>query len=148
GGALMSRPLIIGFGNPLREDDGIGCRAAELVQCEDADADVITCRQLTPELAEAVSGASMVVFLDASVSQAAGTVAVSAVTQETSDAWSHDLAPAMLTGLAQRTYGAAPAAFMISGGVAHLGWGEKLTSSAERCAMEMAAEASRLLRTR
>lgn len=139
----MNRPLIIGFGNPMREDDGLGCRAAELVQCKDAD--VLTCRQLTPELAEAVSAASMVLFLDASVSQEALTVAISVVEPEPSAAWSHHLTPAMLCGLAVGAYGAAPAAFLISGGVARLEWGWELTPGAERCATEMAAEASRLL---
>jgi hypothetical protein len=28
----MKRPLIVGYGNSLREDDGIGLRAAELVE--------------------------------------------------------------------------------------------------------------------
>jgi len=131
----------------MREDDGLGCRAAEMMQPEDAD--VFTCRQLTPELAAAVSVASIVVFLDASVSQAAFTVAVHAVDPELTAAWSHHLTPAMLVGLAARTYGARPAAaFLISGGVGRLGWGAELTSAAERCATEMAAAASRLVKQR
>ena len=52
----MSRILIIGFGNPLRSDDGVGWRAAEELEhkLSGSGVEVITCHQLTPELADTV----------------------------------------------------------------------------------------------
>jgi Ni,Fe-hydrogenase maturation factor len=60
--------LIIGYGNPLRSDDGVGWQAAELLTDDPrlADAQILACHQLTPELAEDVSRAGFVVLIDAS----------------------------------------------------------------------------------
>ena len=63
----MTKALIIGYGNPLRSDDGFGWHASRLLARELAgqDAEVITCHQLTPELAEPLSQCSRAVFIDA-----------------------------------------------------------------------------------
>jgi hydrogenase maturation protease len=63
----MARVLIIGFGNPLRGDDGFGWHAAQRL-CErlgSPDVQVIACHQLTPELAEDIGAAERVLFIDA-----------------------------------------------------------------------------------
>ena len=65
---LAEDVLVIGYGNPLRGDDGAGWKAAELL-AEDprlAGAVVLARHQLTPELADDVSRASLVVLVDAS----------------------------------------------------------------------------------
>ena len=60
--------LVIGYGNTLRGDDGVGVRVAEAVEAwELPDVEVIACHQLMPELAEAVARAHRVVFVDAAV---------------------------------------------------------------------------------
>ena len=48
------KALIIGYGNPLRSDDGFGWHAGRLLAQALAgqEAEVITCHQLTPELAD------------------------------------------------------------------------------------------------
>ena len=63
----MGKVLIIGYGNPLRSDDGFGWHASRLIARELAghDVEVITCHQLTPELAEPLSQCSQAVFIDA-----------------------------------------------------------------------------------
>ena len=63
----MKKALIIGFGNPLRSDDGFGWHASRLLAqaLTGQDAAVITCHQLTPELAEPLSQCSRAVFIDA-----------------------------------------------------------------------------------
>jgi len=69
--------LVIGYGNPLRGDDGAGWSAAELL-AEDpraAGAQVVICHQLTPELAEDVSRADLVVLIDASAEVTGGAAA-------------------------------------------------------------------------
>jgi len=56
--------LVIGIGNPLRGDDGIGWRLAALMPARAGLA--VRCRQqLTPELAEELASVERVLFLDA-----------------------------------------------------------------------------------
>ena len=53
GPRVTGKALIIGYGNPLRGDDGIGPAAAALLAGDAADgAEVLACHQLLPELAE------------------------------------------------------------------------------------------------
>jgi len=65
------RILIIGWGNPLRGDDGVGWRAAELLSGTLAGHDVAVrvSHQLMPELAEEISRSEFVVFIAASAVQ-------------------------------------------------------------------------------
>ena len=68
--------LVIGYGNTLRTDDGVGRLAAERL-ADDPRLDgvrVIGRHQLTPELALDVSQAALVVFVDASQSPSGGHV--------------------------------------------------------------------------
>jgi hydrogenase maturation protease len=69
------RPLlIIGYGNPLRGDDGLGvevaCCLKEIIR--DESVEVLSQHQLMPELADPVSRASLVVFVDARVGDTPG----------------------------------------------------------------------------
>ena len=68
--------LIIGYGNPLRGDDGVGWRVAEAARAAlpEGAATVLTVHQLTPELAEPISRAGRVVFVDAAAEGEPGTV--------------------------------------------------------------------------
>jgi hydrogenase maturation protease len=63
------RILIIGYGNTLRSDDGIGPRAAELLGkcCEDDRITIVACHQLTPELAPVLAEAGYLILLDAEI---------------------------------------------------------------------------------
>jgi hydrogenase maturation protease len=112
----MSRVLIIGLGNPLRSDDGVGWRAAEEleVKLSGRGVEVITRHQLTPELADIVSGSTVVFFVDAECG-VPGTVTCSLVRpQAPIDAFSHQLSPGAVLGLAQELYGQTPLAFTFS----------------------------------
>jgi hydrogenase maturation protease len=121
--------LVIGYGNPLRGDDGAGWRAAELVSADRraAGVTVLRCHQLTPELAEDLSAADLVVLVDASCDGASpGVITISAIgAVGTADhpkgpAWSHLLEPAGLVGLAERLYGHAPPAVLLRVAAANL----------------------------
>lgn len=142
----MKQPLIIGYGNPLREDDGIGWRAAELVEgdLKPSEADVIRCHQLTPELADEIGRASVVVFLDAAVDEEPGGISVRRVVAGPSTAWSHHLAPSQLLGLVDRP----PPAYWITCGVASVEWREGLTEEGAARAKRLAATALSFLRER
>ena len=72
----MAGVLVIGVGNPLRGDDGLGWHAAEHLRerLVELHATVTSCHQLIPELAEPVSRAERVIFIDARVGPTPGTV--------------------------------------------------------------------------
>lgn len=104
------RSLVIGIGNPLRSDDGVGWRLAEEVGG-------LAVHQLTPELAAELDRVDRVLFVDAwQVPQAdadsgralprLGPVPPGAGTPGSS----HRLEPAQLLGLAAALYGARPVA--------------------------------------
>ena len=107
GKARPARSLVIGIGNPLRSDDGVGWRLAEEVGG-------LAVHQLTPELAAELSLVDRVLFVDAwqlplgpgrsqpwlrPVSPGAGGLGSS-----------HRLEPAELLALAAALYGARPMA--------------------------------------
>ena len=60
--------LIIGYGNTLRGDDGAGPRVAEAVAALNyPGVRTLVCPLLTPELADPISRAGAVLFVDAAV---------------------------------------------------------------------------------
>lgn len=127
----MIGPLVVGYGNALRGDDGLGWHAAALL-AEDprlAGTTVLQRHQLMPELAMDVSVASLVVLVDADESLPAGRVAVTAVGREghSTNSWSHHFNPADLVALAQDLYGNAPEVLLVSAGVASTEGGDQLS---------------------
>lgn len=144
----MKRPLVIGYGNPLRQDDGIGRRAADLLEHQMAPGtvDFLQCRQLTPEMAAQMERASTIVFLDAALDGEPTRVRCLTVAPVSAGAWSHDLSPGQLVGLIERLAGAAPPAFLITGAIRQARFGEGLTAGGEQTAARMAAAALELLR--
>ena len=122
-----ARPLVIGIGNPLRRDDGVGWRlAAEwgLLQGSGAAAQVLAVQQLLPELAEAIAQSSRVLFIDAAIEAAGPRPTVGALCAgapwlqrlgpdrqgATARSLSHSLDPDRLLTLAEQLYGAQPRA--------------------------------------
>jgi Ni,Fe-hydrogenase maturation factor len=60
--------LVIGYGNTLRGDDGVGPRVAEAIEKLNLPGvRTLVCQQLSPEYADPVSRAHTVVFVDAIV---------------------------------------------------------------------------------
>lgn len=111
----MPRVLVICIGNTLRCDDGFGWHIAdELVRRHDKDLQVLKVLQLTPELAEAISGVEQVIFVDAAAHGEPGTLTCAPLTSSESDLrYSHDFTPATLIQMAKTLYGRQPNAFLI-----------------------------------
>jgi hydrogenase maturation protease len=120
----MRRVLLIGYGNPLCGDDGIGCHAADILAGEHTEnpVSVLACRQLTPDLAEPVSLADRVIFVDASVDDAPGHIRTRHVEPGTAgtSAFSHEITPEALLGWTRHLYGAAPEAILVTIGARNL----------------------------
>lgn len=62
----MGNVVVIGYGNDLRCDDGIGQRVANKLHLTDVKS--LAVHQLTPELAETLKTADLVIFVDACLS--------------------------------------------------------------------------------
>jgi hydrogenase maturation protease len=122
--------LVIGYGNPLRADDSVGWQVAQRIVASVADdAEVMSTHQLTPELAEPISQARLVVFVDARVDGEPGTIDCQIVAPAAGESatFSHDLAPAALLALAHLIYGASPPASIVSIAGADFGYGRRLS---------------------
>jgi hydrogenase maturation protease len=113
----MARVLILGYGNPLRSDDGLGWQVAvQLFRAnQSADVEVLPCHQLTPELSETISKASTVVFIDCTKEGVPGEFRCEEIHWQTgSISFTHDLSPSALLDLASQLFGACPRAFLLT----------------------------------
>ena len=127
-------PLIIGYGNPLRSDDGVGWHAAERLRARLAGrAEVVTCHQLMPELAEALSRAKRAFLIDASVTGEPGRIQVQPLVPATtaSQPLTHHLDAGALLALALALYGACAETTQISVSGASFDHGERLSPAVE-----------------
>ena len=107
--------LVICIGNTLRCDDGFAWHVAdELVHPRYENLDVLKLLQLTPELAETISEAELIIFVDAAAHGEPGTLTCDPVTSSESDLrYSHDFTPATLIQMATTLYNRQPKAFLI-----------------------------------
>jgi hydrogenase maturation protease len=125
------RVLVIGYGNPLRRDDGLGPRVAERIAAMlgPERLEAIACHQLTPELAEPISRAERVIFVDARLGDEPGRIAGERVIggPATGGAFSHRADPAALLGLALELYGARPEALIVTVDGADFSYGPELS---------------------
>ena len=133
---MIEGVLVVGYGNTLRTDDGVGRYAAECLANDPRldGAAVIACHQLTPELALDVSRAALVVFVDASHGSSAGTLTMERIAPmaRTDPGSSHLLSPWRLVSLARELYGNAPPdVFVVGVGVESVSLGDRLSPVVE-----------------
>lgn len=111
----MNQLLIIGYGNPLRGDDGIGWIVAEQIAARLPHSRVVATHQLTPEIAEAISQADFVLFVDAYARGEPGTLRCELIQPDSgTPIISHHIAPATLLTVARRLYHHCPPAMLCS----------------------------------
>ncbi len=146
--------LIVGWGNPLRGDDGLGWHAAAML-AEDArlagaGARVLRRHQLTPELAEDVARASLVVLVDADAGGGApGTVTVAPVEPDRAGPpLSHHLTPSALAALSDQVYGSVPPVLLVRVAAASFQAGEQLSAEVEAALPAVVAAVLELAATR
>lgn len=108
-------PLVVGIGNPLRGDDGVGYVVAGRIAEHRPDIEVVMTHQLVPELVASITAARLVVFVDAAAGGTPGDVRCAGVHAGRSAGGSgHRLTPATLMALALETTGAAPQAWLVT----------------------------------
>ena len=111
-GSAAGRVLVIGYGNTLRGDDAFGPIVADRLRTA-ADSErvlILTCHQLTPELASDIAACEHVIFIDASIASPAGELVCRDLTAGEAAAGPliHSLGPEQLLSLARLVYGRAP----------------------------------------
>ncbi len=156
--------LVLAYGNPLRRDDGVGWvigdRLAEIL-AEDV-ADVRVLHQLTPELAEPISRAEWVVFVDAAetcqVSENLAGLATTTADLPGAISWSeiqpgrftaqpftHQVDPASLLAAAQELFGHAPPAHLLTVTGTDFGYGEGLSPAVENAVVEAVGQIAQIV---
>jgi len=104
----MKRTLVIGIGNTIRGDDGVGIRVAELLAERYTGFDVLCVQQLSPEHAETVAQYDRVVIVDASVATSALRVTPLRAAAGTRLPRTHDVTPTGILALAAALYQKTP----------------------------------------
>jgi hydrogenase maturation protease len=142
--------LVIGYGNPLRQDDGFGWRVAERLQAAPCHQDVVVlcCHQLTPELAEPISRCEQVIFVDTRVGKPQGMLEWQQVSCPMDEAvgMTHFTTPQALLALAEHLYGSAPKkAHLLTVRSTHLQHGEDLSPEVAQAVEEAVVQIQRML---
>lgn len=128
--------LIMGYGNSLRGDDGIGQQVAgEVEQWNLPQVTVKTLHQLTPELAEDLAQVDFAIFVDARLPESRPFPDLVQVERLTSTAepsciLGHASSPQMLLSLSQTLYGQVPQSWLISVAGVNFELGEHLSPTA------------------
>lgn len=123
--------LVIGYGNTLRQDDGVGPYVAEHVAgLRLPGVRTLILAQLSPEHAEAVSLSRAVVFVDAVVEALADVDVRPIVPDASSQVTTHAVEPATLLALARDLFGRAPKAWSVTIRAEQMGFGEDLSPQA------------------
>ncbi len=143
------RVLIVGYGNPLRGDDGVGPEVARRLAAEfqDPDIEILTELQLKPELAELMSQAEIAIFIDARAGDQPGEVRIEEVVpNEPERTFTHQFAPPMLLMTAQVLYSRIPRTFLVSIGGKNFELSEGLSEAVRSAMPEVLATVRRLMR--
>ena len=139
--------LVVGYGNELRGDDGIGARVAEDIAAANyPGVRVRSVCQLVPELAAEVAEARIVIFVDALADPNRAAVELTPVGAEEITDWStHSADPRTLLALTRAVYRRAPEAWWLTVPGRNFDVGEGLSSVAEENLRQAIARIKKLI---
>ena len=107
--------LVIGIGNDLRGDDGVGKAVCDQLRAEGCtDFETMAVRQAMPELAEPISRAAGVIFVDAELMPLGSTSIRLIIPAPQTPGTSHVLSPESVVMLAKSVFGRCPPAWLLS----------------------------------
>ena len=142
----MNAILVIGYGNPLRGDDGVGWRVAEEAAAvlPDPPVTILTVQLLTPELADPISRSDLLILIDAAADGPPGEVRCFPIAAGSAAAASlaigtHEVTLDRLLGMAQELFGHCPPAYMITIAGESFEVSEALTPAVEAATAEALA---------
>jgi hydrogenase maturation protease len=149
-GVAEQHILVIGYGNPLRRDDGIGPRVAEAIAAANyPSVHVRPVRQLVPELVADIAEARMVVFVDALADPSRTTVELMPLHDAEITDWStHTAHPRALLALTRAIYQRVPEAWWLTVPARDFDFGEGFSSVAAEGVRQAIALFNKLIQTR
>jgi len=134
---LKASILIIGYGNPLRSDDGLGLVVAERLStipeiAGDDSIEITKSHQLMPELAETIARSALVLFIDAAVAAEGHTPgsmqsSVLESNSRSSVTLGHHCTPSELISFSAALFGGHPRALVVSLTAESFDYGDQLT---------------------
>ncbi len=122
--------LVIGYGNPLRRDDGVGWAVIEALLAQaPPNMTCLAVHQLTPELSEQVAHADVVILIDASVEGEAGDIHITPILpcKDGTPTLTHHLSPRGLLDMVRWLYDKTPFTLLMTITGADFGIGEGLS---------------------
>jgi hydrogenase maturation protease len=145
--------LAIGYGNPLRGDDGAGQRVVEILETWNLpNTRSLAVHQLTPEIAEDLAAVERVIFIDAYPAKTGeGAIVYSlddeAITVNSTLNLGHATHPRSLLDLAQSLYNRAPKAWWVLVPGFDFEFGERLSEATQAGIDEALTEIKILIET-
>jgi hydrogenase maturation protease len=138
--------LVVGYGNRLRGDDGIGPEVADRVELWNLpQVRSISAHQLTPELAEELSRVDGAIFVDACIDSEVVRVCPLLPKTQLDRQLGHDIDPRSLLCLAQILYGNVPQTWFIAVPGTNFELGESLSKTAQNGVDQALATIRKLL---
>lgn len=111
---FMSKKLVIGYGNPLCGDDGVAWHVVEALQGVLPVDSAAAVHQLTPEWAETISMADLVIFIDAAVGPISGEIQSFLLSPSPGSRNSHEISAEGVLAMAVDLFGRCPPAHMVT----------------------------------
>jgi hydrogenase maturation protease len=145
------RAMVVGYGNPLRGDDGVGWVAAQKIAqtVDPALVAALGMQQLTPEMAEPISRMDLVIFIDAAQESEPGQIHSVSVgpgpAVATPASITHELTPQRLLRMARSLYGRWPQAYLFTVSGADFGFSQHLSDEVEQACERLVKEVLAIL---
>jgi len=143
----MKKALVIGYGNTLRSDDGVGvCIANNIASLDLPGVEVRTCHQLGFELVEDLVSFDHVIFVDAAIAGDATSCRLIVPTEVRPLVSEHNVTPEALQVMASELFGAKTDmhVFSVRGEMFEFGW--EISPPVQQRAIEVTDKISALLR--
>jgi hydrogenase maturation protease len=113
---MTTSTMVIGYGNELRSDDGIGQKIANIINHWDlASIKSLAVHQLTPELAANLENVNLAIFVDASINSESADVQVESIFPTVSTPITeHSANPQYILTLTKSLYDYCPPAWLVT----------------------------------
>ncbi|HDN19774.1 hydrogenase maturation protease [Candidatus Bipolaricaulota bacterium] len=118
------KTLVVGFGHPLRRDDGVGLWVAQRLEGMPG-VEVVAAQALTPELIPKIATSDLVIFVDARVGS--GPVCWTRIRPGVRPALIHALSPQGLLAWTEYLFGRVPESWLVTLPARDLSFGEGLS---------------------
>ena len=139
--------LVVGYGNTLRGDDGVGPRVAAAVDALHLPGvRTLVCQQLSPEHAAPVALARTVIFVDAAVDAPREVRLRRLEPADTTQLLAHAADPRTLLALSRDVFGHVPHAWWLTLPALRMEFSEALSPEAERSVASAVAQIQTLCR--